>query len=198
MLTLNAENRNTNLKPKQLRRRGVIPGVLYGKNLEESLSIQFSQSEATRFLKSNSTGSKAELVIDGKKFPALLREVHHIPATDELEHLSFQTLLAGEVIASTVRISLLNREKVSGMVHQHQFEISYRALPSHLVEKIDIDLDGMGIGTSIRIEDLDISKNPDIELLSPLDTMVLSIADLRRPAEDTSEADEETSETDPQ
>ena len=99
--------------------------------------------------------------------------------SNELEHLSFQTLVAGEVVTSAARIVLVNREKVTGMVQQPQSEVSYRALPSNLIDKIEIDLDGMKIGTSMRIGDLDIAKNPDIEVLSPLDTMVFSIADAR-------------------
>lgn len=194
MVTLNVENRNTNLKPKQLRRKGIIPGVLYGKNLKESLSIQFSQAEVARFLKSNSTGSKARLVIGDKKFPALLREANYKPATDELEHLSFQTLLAGEIVTSTARIVLVNREKVSGVIQQAQSEISYRALPSYLIDKIEIDLDGMKVGDSMRVSNLDIAKNPDIEILNPLDTMVFSIADPRKPVE-TPETDDETAKT---
>lgn len=194
MFILNAENRNTGLKPKQLRKKGIIPGILYGKDLEKSLSIQFSGAEAARFLKSNSTGSKAELVIGGKKFPALLREATYKPATDELEHLSFLMLLAGEIVTSTARIVLVNRDKVSGMIQQPQSDISYRALPSHLIDKIELDLDGMKVGASIRISDLDIAKNPDIEILNPLDTMVLSIVDPRKPVE-TLETDDEASET---
>ncbi|NLW70664.1 MAG: 50S ribosomal protein L25 [Eubacteriaceae bacterium] len=194
MFTLNAENRNTGLKPKQLRRKGTIPGVLYGKDLEKSLSIQFSGAEATRFLKSNSTGSKAELVIGDKRFTALLREATYKPATDELEHLSFQMLLAGEIVTSTARIVLVNRDRVSGMVQQPQSDISYRALPSHLIDRIEIDLEGMKVGSSIRISDLDIAKNPNIEILNPLDTTVLSIADTRKPVE-TLEIDDEASKT---
>ncbi|MGI6169351.1 MAG: 50S ribosomal protein L25 [Christensenellales bacterium] len=181
MATLNAENRNMELKPKQLRRKGIIPGVLYGKDLEKSLNIQFSQSEVARFLKSNSMGSKTELVIGNEKFPALLREVTYKVVTEELEHLSFQKLLAGEFITSTARIVLLNREKSSGMVQLTQAEISYRALPTYLFDRIDIDLDGMEEGDSIRVSDLDIVNNPNIEILTPLDTMVLSLVDSRKP-----------------
>lgn len=190
MFTLSVENRTASVKPKQLRREGFVPGVLYGKNLEKSLSIQFSRADAVRFLRDNSTGSKVELVIGDNKFPALLREVTFKPTTDELEHLSFQTLLAGEIVTSTARIVLLNREKVTGMVQQPQSEVAYRALPSNLVDKIEIDLDGMTVGASMRISDLDIAKNPDIEVLSPLDAMVLSISDARKPMEAPESEDE--------
>ena len=179
MFVLNAENRSAGFKPKQLRRKGMIPGVLYGKNLKESLSIQFSRAEAASFLKANFTGSKVKLVIGDNNFMALLCEATYKPVSNELEHLSFQTLVAGEVVTSAARIVLVNREKVTGMVQQPQSEVSYRALPSNLIDKIAIDLDGMKIGTSMRIGDLDIAKNPDIEVLSPLDTMVFSIAGAR-------------------
>ncbi len=194
MFALNAENRNTGLKPRQLRREGIIPGVLYGKNLEESISLQVSQSDAARFLKANSTGSKVELVLGDKKYTALLREVTYEPVSDKLEHLSFQTLLAGEVVTSTARIVLLNRELVTGMVQQQLNEVSFKALPKDLVDKIEIDLDGLKIGASMRVADLDISKNPDIEVLSLLDDMVFSITDTQKPME-TDETEEEETET---
>ncbi len=194
MATLNAENRDTSLKPKQLRRQGIIPGNLYGKNLETSLSIQFSETEVTRFLKSNAKGSKVELAIEGKEYSTLLREVTYRPATKELEHLSFQTLLAGEVVTSAARIVLVNRESVADMIQQLLDEISYRALPSHLIERIEFDVEGMKVGDSIKISDLGIAKNPNIEILSPLDTTVLSIVDVRKPTGEAVETKEETTE----
>lgn len=194
MLTLNAKNRDPLSKVKQLRRNGIIPGVLYGKDLKESLSIQFSQADVVRFLKSHSVGNKAELVIEGKKNTVLLRDVSYKATTNELEHLSFQTLLAGEVVTSTVRITLLNRDKITDMIQQPQDEISYRALPSHLIDKIEIDLDGMKAGDSIRISDLDIANNPDIEILNQPDIMILSIIEARIAVKEP-ESEEEAPET---
>lgn len=191
MSILSAENRNTELKPKQLRKKGFIPGVLYGKNLEQSLNIQFSLVDAARFLKSNAVGSKAELVIGDKKFPALLREVTYKSGMSELEHLSFQTLLAGEIITSTARIVLVNREKTPGVEQLMQSEVSYRALPAHLIERIEIDLEGMQVGDSIRISDLDIANNPNLEILTPPDALVLSIGDSQRLMEEPEPTEEE-------
>lgn len=190
MITLKAENRNTSLKPNQLRRNKIIPGVLYGKSLEASLSIQFSQSDVTRFLRTNSTGSKAELVIGDKKFPSLLREIGYKPTTGDAEHLSFQALTADEVITSTMRVILVNREKVQGIVHQPQSEISYKALATHLVDKVEIDMEGMTEGTVVKLSDLDIVKNPNIEILTPLDATVLSVVEAQKAVEASDEGAE--------
>ena len=183
MFVLNAEKRRVGLKSKQLRRKGIVPGILYGKDLRESLCVQFSQKEALLFLKHHSKGSKVELMVGEGKIPTLLRDATYTSATHELEHLSFQTLLAGEVITTIAQIVLLNKEKVFANIQQRLSEISYRALPSDLIEKIEIDLEEIRVGDSIRISDLDIAKNPNIQILIPLDSMVLSIGDSNKSLE---------------
>ncbi|MDD2418269.1 MAG: 50S ribosomal protein L25 [Oscillospiraceae bacterium] len=198
MFILKTENRDAALKPKQLRRNGIIPGVLYGKNLKESISIQAPQGEVLRCLQNNSTGSRVELMIGSKKHMALLREVSYIPTTNQVEHLSFQALQADEAVESTARIVLVNKDKISGMVQQPQSDISYRALPRYLIDRIEVDLEGLKEGDSIRISDLDIAKDPNIEILNPLDIMVVSVIDSRildKEDEEETGTEAETSET---
>ncbi|MGI6161006.1 MAG: 50S ribosomal protein L25 [Christensenellales bacterium] len=195
MFILKAENRDAKLKPKQLRRKGIIPGVLYGKNLEESVSIQIPHGEAMQFLRSNSIGSTVEINIGDKKSPALLREISYKTASYEPEHLSFQTLVAGETITSTARVILLNREKVSGTVQQTLTDISYQALTSDLFDRVEIDLDGVMAGSVIRVSDLEVAKNPDIEILTPHDSVIISVVDIHQMPdldEDGAEADADT------
>ncbi|HZK20967.1 MAG TPA: 50S ribosomal protein L25 [Oscillospiraceae bacterium] len=191
MFILNAQSRDEKLKPKQLRRQGIIPAVLYGKNLEESLSIQIPQKEVTKFFKTNSEGSTLEISLSGKKHMALLREATYRPATFELEHLSFQALIADEAVESIARIVLVNREKVSGMIQQPQFEVAYKALPAHLIERVELDLEGFKIGDSIRVEDLEIAKDSNFEIITPLDTLLVSVIDAPIITEETEE-DEDT------
>ncbi|HZK34354.1 MAG TPA: 50S ribosomal protein L25 [Bacillota bacterium] len=194
MYTLNSKKRSMDLKPNQMRRKGLIPGVLFGKSLESSLSIQFTEQDLARFLRTNTEGSQAELTIDDEKYIALLREVTYIPATNKLEHLSFQVLLADEVIETVARIVFLNRDTLTGLVQQEMSEVSYRALPRHLTDRIEVDLEGLEIGDTIRVDDLDIAKDPNIELVDPLDTVVAAIIDSTSYYEDELEAEEADSE----
>lgn len=93
MSILIAEKRDLKIKGKQLRRAGFVPGVLYGGNLDVSLGIQIPQKEAAHFLKSNPIGSAAEIIIDEKKYNALLKEVTYTTVVNNIEHLSFQILI---------------------------------------------------------------------------------------------------------
>lgn len=182
MTILKAETRTSNLKAKQLRRAGIVPGVIYGSRLDGSISIQFSQKDVDQFLRSNSIGSTLELVVEDKKHMALLKHIDHTTVSNNIEHLSFMSLSENEKVTNIAQIILLNREKALGNVQQAIFEISYKALPADLIDKIEVDLQGMVIGDNIRISDLEISKNEALEILDPPDNMVCSIVPHRAKA----------------
>jgi large subunit ribosomal protein L25 len=190
MTILKAEKRNKQLKGKHLRKAGIIPGVLYGSGSNESLSIQFSQKDVDSFLRSNSLGSKVELMIGDKRQMALLKEITYVPVTNQAEHLTFMPLIKGEKITSVAQIVLINKEKVLGNVQQSLFEISYKAFPVDLIDKIEVDLEGTSVGDVIRVADLEISSNDAYEVLSLPDITVCSIAPNRRKTEETAESDQ--------
>jgi large subunit ribosomal protein L25 len=69
------------------------------------------------------------------------------------------------------------------------FEIPYKALPADMVESVTVDLEGMEIGDSVSLADLDIAKNDAIELLIEADSPVVNIIEQR--AAEASDEDEE-------
>ena len=193
MFILQAERRNFEKKPKQLRREGIMPGVLYGKSLDSSLPVQFAKKDIERLLKTNSIGSTVKVAVGKDVYPTLLRDFARKPSTTELEHFSFQVLVSGEHVNSTAAIILLNRDLVRGIITQPVSDISYRALPADLVDKIEVDLDGLKPGDTVRVSDLPVCQNEAWEILTPLDGVVVQIKEPVTAAE-TSDEGEEVSE----
>lgn len=191
MAILQAEKRNESLKVKQLRKKGYVPGVLYGKNLEESLNIQFPQRDINQFLRTNTTGSMVDLMVGDKKYRSLLREVTFTPVVNNPEHLSFQTLITGEKVTSTAQIVLVNKEKISDTILQSLFELNYRAYSSDLFDKIEIDMEGKKTGDVIRVSDLEIASNEDIEIRNSLESIIVSIVSRSKIAVPDAEETEE-------
>lgn len=175
MAILNAEKRNERLKGKQLRKQGFVPAVIYGKDLEESVMIQFPQNEIKKFLRTNTTGSTVELDLGDKKYNTLLKEITYVPVVNDLEHLSFQTLISGEKVTSTAQIILINKEKIADTILQPLHELSYRALPADLFDKIEIDMEGRVAGDILRVSDLEAWQNEAIEVRTSPDSIVFSI-----------------------
>lgn len=190
MNILKVENRNADMKAKQLRKSGIIPVSLYGSDIENSLLLQTTEAEAKKLLKSSAKDSSVVLHIDGKKAVALLREIKYNPLGSQIENLSFQKLIEDEKVSSTAQIVLVNKEKVPEFIQQSLFDVSYRAYPSSLIDKIEIDLEGMKAGDVVRVEDLDIAKNEDIELLTAPEEMIISIIENRNGVSDQEETEE--------
>jgi len=190
MYLLKAEMRNKNLKPKQLRRNGIIPGVLYGKDLKESLNIQFELRDAENFLKSGYAWKRIELQLEGdRKYSALLKETQYDPVSSALQHLSFQAIREDQPVKSIMKVVLLNTSKVRGAIQLPHPEITYRALPAYLQDIVEIDLEGMDVGDSLKIKDLPVANDPNIEILDPEDTIILNIIE-GRVTDEAEEAEE--------
>lgn len=98
------------------------------------------------------------------------------PGAYKLEHLSFQALVAGEVIRSVARVIINGREKVREGVLIHMLdEIAFSALPADLVDRVEVDVSHMKPGDVLTVEELDIAKNEKIELITPLDSVVVTV-----------------------
>ena len=61
MTTLKTTKRNPEVKAKKLRRDGFATGVLYGREMDENIPLQFSAVDASRFIKSHKEGSQVIL-----------------------------------------------------------------------------------------------------------------------------------------
>lgn len=88
-------------------------------------------------------------------------------------------------------VVLLNHEKVTaGVIQLLLEEISYKATPDALVEKVEIDAADLKIGDTVKVKDLDIAKNENIDLLTSPDAIVVSVSEVRN-TEDAAETESE-------
>lgn len=194
MESLKGTIREPNTKAKQQRKQGIIPGVLYGKSLDGSMSLQFPIRDVEYFLRRNAEGYKVNVEIDGEKHLALIKEITYTPAVNTIEHLSFQALTKGETVTTTAQIVLLNEETIIETVQQTLFEISYKGTVEDLFTRVEVDLKGMEIGDSVLVSELEIPIRDKIEILNPEDTMVVSIVE-KTVLADELDAEEEGEET---
>ena len=139
MTTLKAERRDMAVKAKKLRREGYVTGSVFGRELKESMPIRFSKKDADRLMKTCGKGSRIMLEVDGQQYNVLIKEIDFDALKRQINEIDFQALVQNEMVNSVAEILLLNHDKVQeGVLEQHLEEISYRALPASLVEKIEV------------------------------------------------------------
>ena len=192
MNTLKAEKRDMTTKAKKLRREGYVTGVIYGREMKESIPLQMEKPAVERILKTNGKGSQVMLEVGGETYDALIKEIDYDSLKGQLLEIDFQALVKGEKVHSVAEVVLVNHDKVmSGVLQLLLEEISYRALPDNLVEKVSVDVGDLKVGESIKVGDLDIAKNENIDLLTDPEAIIVTVSESRNdiPEEDTEEAD---------
>ena len=192
MNTLKAEKRNMQTKAKKLRREGYVTGNVFGREIEGSIPVQMTQKEAEKFLKANGKGSQIMLDLDGEQMDVLVKEVDYDSMGSKVLEIDFQALVSGEMVHSVAEVILLNHEKrTEGVVEQMLQEISSKALPAALVEKVEVDVGPLKIGDTIRVADLPIAKDKDVDLMTDLDATVVTITEVHVKASDLTSDEEE-------
>ena len=131
MNTLKAEKRDMTTKAKKLRREGYVTGVIYGREMKESIPLQMEKPAVERILKTNGKGSQVMLEVGGETYDALIKEIDYDSLKGQLLEIDFQALVSNEKVHSVAEIILLNHEAVqAGVVQQMLQEVSYKALPA--------------------------------------------------------------------
>lgn len=193
MNTLKAQKRDMETKAKKLRREGYVTGNLFGKEIEGSILLKIEKREAERIQRECMKGSQIMLDVEGKKYDVLIKELDYDPLKRAIIEMDFQALVSGEKVHSVAEIVLHNKEKVmEGVLEQMLEEISYKALPEDLVDKIDIDCSDLRLGDSIKVSDLDLAKNKNVDIQTHLDATIVSVIASHNDTEDEDEdADED-------
>ena len=195
MNTLKAEKRDMSIKAKKLRREGFVTGNLFGRELEDSIPLKFDKGEIEKLLKVENKGGQVMLEVAGETYDALIKEVDYNPLKGYVDEIDFQALVSTEKVHSVAEIHLVNLEKLSSGVPQQMLqEISFKALPAALVEKVEVDVGPLKIGDTIRVADLPIAKDKDVDLMTDVDATVVTITEVHVKASDLEAEDADADE----
>ena len=192
MNTLKAEKRTMDTKAKRLRREGYVTGNVFGREMEGSIPVKIEKSAVEKLLKTSNKGSQIMLDVDGQSYDVLIKEIQFNPLKGQVDEIDFQALVSNEKVHSVAEIHLVNLEKLSSGVPQQMLqEISFKALPAALVEKVEVDVGPLKIGDTIRVADLPIAKDKDVDLMTDLDATVVTITEVHVKASDLTSDEEE-------
>ena len=138
------------------RRRGAVPGVLYGGKLGP-VAIEMSRKEIVKALNAGKfLAHMVELEHEGKRQPVIPKDIQFHPVTDEPMHVDLYRVEEDQLVAVEVPAHFINQEKCPGIkrggtlnIVRHTVELLAPA--GAIPEEIVADLDGLDIGDAVRI-----------------------------------------------
>jgi large subunit ribosomal protein L25 len=186
-----------------LRRAGKLPAVLYGHGIE-STPVTLEAHEAALKLSHVTTSSLMMIDLDGKEYPALVREKQRDYLKNRLLHVDFQVISMTEKVTTKVGIELTGTapavKEFSAVIVTVLNELEVECMPQDLPARVVIDISGLTeVGSGIHVRDVFISDRVKI-LDDPAETIVVASATrAEKVAEEEVPAEEEATpeESDP-
>ena len=144
---------------RRLRRKGLIPGVLYGGDGNGARAICVPERDLRRVL-TGSHGLHAilDVVLDGEQARAsILKDFQRDPVRGVLSHIDLMEVRLDRPIQASVAVELVGEPvgvREGGVLSQVTREINVEALPMEVPERLELDVSGMAIGDTLRLADL--------------------------------------------
>ena len=149
---------------RRLRRRGLIPGVVYSGG-QSAHPIQLERHAFERMLRHHASEQVVmELSMPGGEVnKVLLKEVQHHPLTGSIMHVDFQEIAMDKVLRVGIAVTLLGEPvgvtRDGGVLEQHLREVEVECLPGDILDSIEHDVAELAIGDSVAVSML--ALDPD-------------------------------------
>ena len=166
MNSLEASIRKTTTKGElnSLRKNDQVPAIVYG-GKEENQKISLSKKQVQFLIDQENFLSKIiSINIDGNQINVLPREVNYDPISDNPIHIDFLRIVKGAKVIIEIPVKFINTEKSPGLKRGGVLNIVRRSVelkcPTETIpDELVVDLDGLEIGTSIKISSIKLPEN---------------------------------------
>ena len=154
---------------RRLRAAGRVPAVVYGHG-EETRKLTLDALELERlFARIHVENTLITLEIEGAGGPlkTLVREVQINPVRNQVLHVDFYQIHAGERLTVEIPLRLVGAPpgvKAGGILQRSLDEIEVWCLPDAIPDVIEVDISGLEIGDSIHVRDIVPPEGVEIEV----------------------------------
>jgi len=156
---------------RQLRSQKMVPAVIYGGSQE----VNF-QAPATAFkdIVYTSEFLLANIIIDGKTYRCILKDLQFHKVTDQLLHLDFLELVEDKKVIATLPLHFTGTPagvKAGGKLVLKMKSVKVKTLPKYLKEQIEVNIESLALNENIRVQDIpaehmEILNSPRIPIAS--------------------------------
>jgi len=159
---------------KAMRRAGKLPAVIYGRHTDP-IAVSLDFHSASLVLGKLTSSSLVTIDLDGKEYPALVRERQRDYIKNRLLHVDFLTVSLTETLRANVAVNLIGVSAAvkdfNAVLVTNLQSLEVECLPADLPERIDVDISVLARpGEGIRVRDVKVSDK--VRLLDDPDTMV--------------------------
>ena len=184
MSVLQVKERSPEVKPKALRKAGVVPMALVEKGGKTTL-VQADYVDLKKALSGASGTGMIDVAVDGAKkaLSVVVKSTDRDTLTRKLTHVTIQQISQDDTIKVDLSIVAIGMPQVvtdgeAVLMHPNQ-HIKVRGMVSELPDHIEVDISGLGIHESITAAQVTLPEG--VELLSSPDSQLFAVTIAKEP-----------------
>ncbi len=173
-------------KPNALRREGVLPAIVYNKEMNEKVSVNLREFDKV-FRKQGQSGI-IDLDIEGTEVEVLVKQVQMNKRKRLPQHIDFYAITRGQTVQVAVSIDYIGTAagvREGGQLDVKRREVTIDVLPRLIPENFEIDISEMEIGDVKHISEVEnmlpegatLMDNPELTLLTIVASRVAKLAE---------------------
>ncbi|MCY7755820.1 50S ribosomal protein L25/general stress protein Ctc [Bacillus haynesii] len=158
MAILKAEERTDPRRSslRKIRQSGYVPGVIYGRNLENK-SVALDSIELLKILRAEGKNTIINLDINGDQHSVMVTELQTDPLKDSIVHADFKVVDMEAEMEATVPVNLTGEAegiKQGGVLQQPLYELSVTAKPKNIPQTIEVDISSLEVNDVLTVGDI--------------------------------------------
>lgn len=176
-MQLMLRNSLENPKSKSLRKSGLIPGVLYAKNME-SISVAVDKKEFKKIYTDKKENGVFDISIGNETHSVYIQEAQRdVIDNKEFIHFDLHKVTENDLIHTHMPIVLTNKKIIEGqglVIQQQLLDVEVKYPVYNQTKEIDVDISGLGNGDYLRVADLTIPQG--VDMLEDINSIVASVS----------------------
>ena len=175
-LQVNQREKKTRHSSRQCRRKGLVPGVIYGKGINNFL-FEIGELELNHAL--SVTGEHGLLSINSQEgsLNTLIKEVQRDPVTRRVLHIDLEKVQGNEEIETVVPINYVGEEyinKLDAVLQKNLDSIKVKCSPSNIPKGVNLNVGRAKPGDQFKIADVEFGN--EITVVDDLNSIVASVS----------------------
>ena len=181
---------------------GMVPAIVYGDE-KETINLKLKLNELTKAAENELFYTQVLLIKTGdEEEKVVLKELQKDPAKGKFLHADFQRVSRKTQLKVVIPVNFINEDECigvrddGGVVAKAIREIEIMCLAGNIPESIDVDIESLNLGESIRLTEISLPEGSEIPgLTEETDQMVVSVNAPKAVEEDPIEEELEDGET---
>ena len=174
---------------KEARLSGVIPAVVYGKDVPSTM-ISLGVSEFIKTFRTAGKNHVITLTVGKKEYSVLVHEVQRHPVSGAFLHLDFLTIDMNSEVHVQIPVKLVGISPAvvaGGEMHQALDMLDVKCLPKDIVDAFELDISVIDqIGTTLHVSDMKVDTKK-FHVLSHAEEAVVTVHTRKEHKEETEE-----------